>query len=85
MLNHPERKRRISIENQESTHEEKIMQASANAARILETDKPKSQKFSLKTPYMKQGRVTQLVAVRGYSPRTDTFALTTLFPEGGTP
>ena len=38
------------------------MQASANAARILDTDKPKSQKFSLKTPYMKQGRVTQLVA-----------------------
>ena len=30
-------------------------------------------------------RVTELVAVRGYSPRTDTFDLTTLFPEGGTP
>lgn len=38
------------------------MQASANAARILENEKPKSKKFSLKTPYMKQGRVTQLVA-----------------------
>ena len=38
------------------------MQASANAARIKDTDKPKSQKFSLKTPYMQQGRVTQLVA-----------------------
>jgi len=38
------------------------MQASANAARIRDTDKPKSQLFSLKTPYMKQGRVTQLVA-----------------------
>ncbi len=38
------------------------MQASANAARIKDTDKPKTQKFSLKTPYMKQGRVTQLVA-----------------------
>lgn len=33
------------------------------AARKLEpTEKPKSQKFSLRTPYMKQGRVTQLVA-----------------------
>jgi pilus assembly protein CpaF len=29
-------------------------------------------------------RVTQLVAVRGYSPQTDTFSLTTLYPEGGT-
>ena len=38
------------------------MQASANAARIAENEKPKSKKFSLKTPYMKQGRVTQLVA-----------------------
>ena len=38
------------------------MQASASAARIQDSDKPKSQKFSLKTPYMKQGRVTQLVA-----------------------
>ena len=38
------------------------MQASANAARIFETEKPKTQKFSLRTPYMKQGRVTQLVA-----------------------
>jgi mannose-6-phosphate isomerase-like protein (cupin superfamily) len=33
------------------------------AARKLEpTEKPKSQKFSLRTPYMKQGRITQLVA-----------------------
>ena len=32
-------------------------------ARKLEpTVKPKSQKFSLRTPYMKQGRITQLVA-----------------------
>jgi mannose-6-phosphate isomerase-like protein (cupin superfamily) len=32
-------------------------------ARKLEpTEAPKAQKFSLKTPYMKQGRVTQLVA-----------------------
>src|ERR671925_1315049 len=32
-------------------------------ARKLEpTEKPKSQKFSLRTPYMKQGRITQLVA-----------------------
>src|SRR4030095_4205821 len=26
------------------------------------TEKPKTQKFSLRTPYMKQGRITQLVA-----------------------
>jgi len=33
------------------------------AARKLEpSEKPKSQKFSLRTPYMKQGRITQLVA-----------------------
>src|SRR5574342_1093568 len=33
------------------------------AARKLQpTDKPKTQKFSLRTPYMKQGRITQLVA-----------------------
>jgi mannose-6-phosphate isomerase-like protein (cupin superfamily) len=33
------------------------------AARKLEpTEKPKTQKFSLRTPYMKQGRITQLVA-----------------------
>jgi mannose-6-phosphate isomerase-like protein (cupin superfamily) len=38
------------------------MQASANAARISATEKPVSKLFSLKTPYMKQGRVTQLVA-----------------------
>jgi mannose-6-phosphate isomerase-like protein (cupin superfamily) len=32
-------------------------------ARKLEpAEKPKSQKFSLRTPYMKQGRITQLVA-----------------------
>ena len=34
-----------------------------HAARKLEpTEKPKTQKFSLRTPYMKQGRITQLVA-----------------------
>jgi len=38
------------------------MQASANAARIRDNEVPKTQLFSLKTPYMKQGRVTQLVA-----------------------
>jgi len=33
------------------------------AVRKLEpTEKPKTQKFSLRTPYMKQGRITQLVA-----------------------
>src|SRR6059036_1887780 len=33
------------------------------SARKLEpTEKPKTQKFSLRTPYMKQGRITQLVA-----------------------
>ncbi len=33
------------------------------AARKLQpTEKPKTQKFSLRTPYMKQGRTTQLVA-----------------------
>lgn len=32
------------------------------AARFKEDQTPKAQKFSLKTPYMKQGRVTQLVA-----------------------
>lgn len=33
------------------------------AARKLQpTEKPKAQKFSLRTPYMKQGRITQLVA-----------------------
>ena len=30
-------------------------------------------------------RVTQLVAIRGYDPKTDAFALTTLYPEGGNP
>ena len=30
-------------------------------------------------------RVTQLVAIRGYDRRTDAFALTTLYPEGGNP
>lgn len=35
----------------------------ATAATQTQTkDRPKAQKFSLKTPYMKQGRVTQLVA-----------------------
>ena len=38
------------------------MQTSATAAKISADDKPKTQLFSLKTPYMKQGRVTQLVA-----------------------
>ena len=38
------------------------MQTSATAAKIRAEDKPKTQLFSLKTPYMKQGRVTQLVA-----------------------
>jgi len=38
------------------------MQASANAARLKDQEAPKAEKFSLKTPYMKQGRVTQLVA-----------------------
>jgi mannose-6-phosphate isomerase-like protein (cupin superfamily) len=32
------------------------------AARAKENETPKAQLFSLKTPYMKQGRVTQLVA-----------------------
>jgi hypothetical protein len=38
------------------------MQTSATAVKIRGEDKPKAQAFSLKTPYMKQGRVTQLVA-----------------------
>jgi mannose-6-phosphate isomerase-like protein (cupin superfamily) len=38
------------------------MQTSATAAKLSSQDKPKTQLFSLKTPYMKQGRVTQLVA-----------------------
>jgi mannose-6-phosphate isomerase-like protein (cupin superfamily) len=38
------------------------MQASATAARIDKDEKPKSKLFSLRTPYMKQGRITQLVA-----------------------
>ena len=36
-----------------------------NATSATETqreEKPKARRFSLKTPYMKQGRVTQLVA-----------------------
>jgi mannose-6-phosphate isomerase-like protein (cupin superfamily) len=37
-----------------------MMQATAAAKK--ETEKPKAHTFSLKTPYMKQGRVTQLVA-----------------------
>ncbi len=32
------------------------------ARKLTPTEKPRSQKFSLKTPYMKQGRITQLVA-----------------------
>jgi mannose-6-phosphate isomerase-like protein (cupin superfamily) len=38
------------------------MQASATAAKIQAEEKPHAQLFSLKTPYMKQGRITQLVA-----------------------
>jgi mannose-6-phosphate isomerase-like protein (cupin superfamily) len=38
------------------------MQASASAARIQKDEKPHTQLFSLRTPYMKQGRITQLVA-----------------------
>jgi mannose-6-phosphate isomerase-like protein (cupin superfamily) len=38
------------------------MTTATAAARFKEEDTPKAQKFSLKTPYMKQGRVTQLVA-----------------------
>src|ERR1044072_7115928 len=34
----------------------------ATAARFKEEDTPKAQKFNLRTPYMKQGRITQLVA-----------------------
>ena len=38
------------------------MTTATAAARFKEDQTPKAQKFSLKTPYMKQGRVTQLVA-----------------------
>ena len=38
------------------------MQFSASAARVQPEEQPKAKLFSLKTPYMKQGRVTQLVA-----------------------
>ena len=38
------------------------MQASATAARIDKDEKPQTKLFSLRTPYMKQGRITQLVA-----------------------
>src|SRR5262245_4891984 len=38
-----------------------MMQATA-AARKETNEKPKAYTFSLRTPYMKQGRVTQLVA-----------------------
>jgi len=38
------------------------MQASATAARIQKDEKPQTKLFSLRTPYMKQGRITQLVA-----------------------
>jgi len=38
------------------------MQKSARAAIFKEYDQPQAQLFSLKTPYMQQGRVTQLVA-----------------------
>ena len=32
------------------------------ARKLQPSETPKSQKFSLRTPYMKQGRITQLVA-----------------------
>jgi hypothetical protein len=32
------------------------------AKKLDPTEKPRTQKFSLRTPYMKQGRITQLVA-----------------------
>jgi len=38
------------------------MQSSASAARVQPEEKPQAKLFSLKTPYMKQGRITQLVA-----------------------
>ena len=38
------------------------MQTSTTAAKLTSQEKPKTALFSLKTPYMKQGRVTQLVA-----------------------
>ena len=38
------------------------MQTSATAAKLKSQEKPRTALFSLKTPYMKQGRVTQLVA-----------------------
>jgi len=38
------------------------MQASATAARIDKDEKPQTKLFSLRTPYMKQGRITQLAA-----------------------
>ena len=38
------------------------MQASATAAKYEKDEKPKTKLFSLRTPYMKQGRITQLVA-----------------------
>ncbi|MPZ76028.1 MAG: cupin domain-containing protein [Deltaproteobacteria bacterium] len=38
------------------------MQASATAATFEKDEKPQTKLFSLRTPYMKQGRITQLVA-----------------------
>ena len=38
------------------------MQTSTTAAKLKTQEKPRTALFSLKTPYMKQGRVTQLVA-----------------------
>jgi mannose-6-phosphate isomerase-like protein (cupin superfamily) len=38
------------------------MQTSATAAKMKPEEQPHAKLFSLKTPYMKQGRVTQLVA-----------------------
>jgi mannose-6-phosphate isomerase-like protein (cupin superfamily) len=54
------------------------MQASANAARLKDQEAPKAEKFSLKTPYMKQGRVTQLVAET-----TNLWSHTKINAEGG--
>src|SRR5512143_2526219 len=38
------------------------MQSSASAARVQPEEKPHAKQLSLNTPYMKQGRITQLVA-----------------------
>jgi mannose-6-phosphate isomerase-like protein (cupin superfamily) len=54
------------------------MQTSATAAKLKSQDKPKTALFSLKTPYMKQGRVTQLVAET-----SDMWIHTKINAEGG--